>query len=91
MEMVEIIMTIAGGSIMLLIGIVGYFLRKIHSTLEELSSQVGCITTDMAVSKSRIQSMQKDCESRDSEMKEKLKEHSKCIYSIKKKLARLEK
>ena len=62
--MMEFIVSLSGIVLTILISIVGYFLRQIHRTLQNLSIQVGTLTTDFAVSENSMKYLKRHCADR---------------------------
>ncbi len=89
--MIELVMSIGGAIIMILIAIVGYFLKQIHISLQELTGQVGTILIDISVGKSETNNIKKSCQEHRAIITGKLDRHSRCITDIKHRVTKLEK
>lgn len=58
-ELASIILGIAGSIIMILLGIIGYFLKRLHSSVDSLESTVNKLFTAVEVDKERQKGLEK--------------------------------
>jgi len=84
------ILSIAGSIILLMIGVLGYFLKRIINTLDKFNNTLQTFSSDFAAHKEKVYNMQGNCTEAHRTLNYRLRDHDKRIDKNEKDIAVLQ-
>ena len=77
---IELVLAIAGGLILILLGIIGWWIQKWIRSTDKLTEAIGQLRVDFASSRTDVSNIQNHCQARKNLVDDRLNKHSVMLH-----------